>query len=86
MANIATDGPESQSHQLTPRKPLPVNALGPDAMPSLARRICRMPRGSWNQLGPLTPNQASTALMLPEALNRNNQSTVIATELVTEGK
>ncbi len=42
--------------------------------------------GSLNQFGPFRPNQASTLLTAPLAENRKSQSTVIATELVTEGK
>ncbi len=45
-----------------------------------------MPRGSWNQFGPLIPTQPSTSFTAPVVLNRNSHSTVIATELVTDGK
>ena len=44
------------------------------------------PRGSWYQLGPLTPSQLSALFTAPVALNRNSHSTVMATELVTLGK
>ena len=45
-----------------------------------------MPLGSLNQFGPLMPNHERTALTAPLALKRNSHSTVIATELVTDGK
>ena len=86
MANIATDGPDSQSHALTPRKLCSVSAAGPFLTPNAESRMWTMPRGSLNQFGPLTPNHLSIALMGPAALNRNSHSTVIATELVTDGK
>ena len=45
-----------------------------------------MPLGSWNQLGPVIPIQARTALTTPVWENRNSQRIVIATDEVTEGK
>ena len=48
--------------------------------------MCPTPRGSANQLGPLMPNQASTALTTPEALNRNRNTIEMATDEVTDGK
>ena len=45
-----------------------------------------MPDGSLNQLGPLIPSHDSASLTAPEVEKRNSHSTVMATELVTEGK
>ena len=86
MANMATEGPASQSQRLTPRKECSVSAAGPCVIPKVASRLWTIPRGSWNQLGPSTPNTRRIAFTLPEALKRNSHNTVIATELVTDGK
>ncbi|MDR6170039.1 hypothetical protein QE359_001068 [Curtobacterium sp. SORGH_AS776] len=42
--------------------------------------------GSLNQFGPLIPAQLMILLTAPVDENRNSQRTVMATELVTEGK
>ena len=86
-ADIATDGPDSQSHQLTPRKSCSVSRLGAvgDARGGRAPRG-RSRAGRWNQFGPFMPTQPSTLFTAPVVLNRNSHSTVIATELVTDGK
>ena len=49
---IATDGPASQSHQLTPRKSCSVSRPGPSVDPERAEGTWRMPLGSLNQFGP----------------------------------
>ncbi len=85
-AVIATDGPPIQSHHETPRKELPVSAGGPLFMPSPASASWMIPDGSLNQFGPLMPTHDSTLLMAPDWLNRKSHRTVIATELVTDGK
>ena len=85
-ADIATDGPASQSHQETPRKPAPVSASGPFETPTAPSATCTMPRGSLNQLGAATPIADMIWLTGPANENRNSHSTVIATELVTDGK
>jgi hypothetical protein len=78
--------PPSQSHQETPRSVFCVRAAGPVLTPNRPRRLWMIPFGSLNQFGPLTPNQESTLLTAPVVLNRNSHSTVMATELVTDGK
>ncbi len=45
-----------------------------------------MPLGSANQLGPLRPIAPRISLTTPKVLKRKVNSTVIATEAVTEGK
>ena len=45
-----------------------------------------MPRGSVNQFGSVDADRARISLTTPVVLNRKSHSTVIATELVTEGK
>ena len=85
-ADIATEGPDSQSHHETPRKPVPVRASGPSVMPTAARATCTMPRGSLNQFGAASPIADRIWLTGPANENRNSHSTVIATELVTDGK
>ena len=61
-------------------------AAAPLSTPTAPSTMWKTPRGSLNQFGPLIPNQPSTLLTAPVALNRNSHSTVIATELVTDGK
>src|SRR4051794_34228142 len=85
-ANIATEGPASHSHQVIPRNPFVVSAWGPESMPIAARPMWRMPFGSLNQFGPLMPTHESTSFTTPVVEKRKSQSTVIATELVTDGK
>ena len=48
--------------------------------------MCSTPRGSANQFGPSMLTHDRILLITPVALNRNSHSTVIATELVTDGK
>ncbi len=86
-ADIATEGPASQSHHETPRKPFRVSAVGARRRRRRApSRMCRSPLGSLNQLGPSMPTRARIALTTPVVEKRNSHSTVIATELVTDGK
>lgn len=85
-ADIATEGPDSQSHHDTPRKSEPVSVAGPVETPRAPRATWTMPRGSLNQLGPSSPSRAMIALTGPANEKRKSQSTVIATELVTDGK
>ena len=54
--------------------------------PNQPSMTCSTPRGSANQFGPSMLTQDSTLFTTPVALKRNNHSTVIATELVTDGK
>ena len=83
---IATDGPAIHSHQLMPRNSLEVRNSGPAWTPTAPRATCTIPRGSLNQFGPVMPIHESTSLTTPDVENRNSHSTVIATELVTDGK
>ena len=77
--HIATDGPESQSHQVSPSGPSP--AIGPaSATPTSPRSLCSTPLGSANQFGPLAPNQEITAFTAPLALNRKMNTVVMATD------
>ena len=63
-----------------------VSASGSLVMPTAPSALCRTPLGSLNQFGPEMPIHESTSLMTPVVEKRNSQSTVMATELVTEGK
>ena len=85
-ALIATEGPASQSHHEIPRKSLPARAPGAVSTPKTPSTMCSTPRGSANQFGPSRLNQDRILLTTPVALKRKSQSTVMATELVTEGK
>src|SRR5690606_5447900 len=85
-AVIATDGPAIHSHQVTPSGPSPARNEGTEFTPSQLSTMWNTPRGSANQLGPLTLSQLRTPLTTPEAPNRYRNTTVIATELVTDGK
>lgn len=85
-ALIAQDGPASQSHHETPKKPWPTSIRGPLWIPNAPSAACSTPAGALNQFGPWMPTQPSSLLMAPLVLNRKSQSTVIATELVTDGK
>ena len=82
-AHMATDGPASHSQVLIPNRTGCWRAAGPSPPP---RMRWMMPRGSWNQLGPVMANSPRKALMAPDAENRNSHRTVIATEEVTDGK
>ncbi len=46
----------------------------------------RIPRGSLSQLGPSMLSLARIAFTVPLALNKNRNMTVMATELVIDGK
>src|SRR5690606_33905120 len=83
--HIATEGPANQSHQLRPSGP-PAAAAPDPSTPRPPSSRCSTPRGSANQLGPLTPSQPSTWLTAPEEVNRKMKIVVMAIELVTEGK
>ena len=85
-ALIATDGPASHSHHEMPRNSLEASASGAVSRPKTPRTMCSTPRGSSNQFGPSIANHDSTLLTTPVGLNRNSHSTVMATELVTDGK
>jgi hypothetical protein len=89
IAHIATLGPEVQSHQVRPSMPCPVSAAGGAVVstsPTASRARCRTPRGSANHCGPLMPNRPRMALIAPLLANMNRKTTLMATELVTDGK
>ena len=86
MMSIPTLGPASQSHHVTPRNPWAVSAAGPECTPTRPSRSCSTPEASFCQSGPVIPTAASRLLTTPVLVNRKYQSTVMATELVTEGK
>ena len=52
---MATQGPASQSHQVTPRKTVREAIDGGASTPNVPSTTWRIPRGSLNQLGPLQP-------------------------------
>src|SRR5262249_7114497 len=83
---MATLGPDSQSHQLRPPRLPPASAAGGLSTPNQPRMMCSTPRESENQAGPLIPNTDSRPLTAPELANMNRNTTLIATELVTDGK
>ena len=85
-ADIAIDGPASHSHSEMPRTSVDASASGAVSTPNQPSMTCSTPRGSANQFGPSMLTQESTLFTTPVALKRNNHSTVIATELVTDGK
>lgn len=85
-ADTATEGPESQSHQLTPRSVPDSSAAGGELMPTAPARMWKTHVGSWNQFGPVIPSSDGNLFTAPVALNRNSHKTVMATGLVTEGK
>jgi hypothetical protein len=85
-AVIATDGPATHSHVVTPRKPGVCIQPGGSPTPTPRSRLWSTPSGLLNQFGPLAPKNASTWLTAPEAVKRNSHTVVIAIELVTDGK
>src|SRR5262245_31884570 len=89
IAHIATLGPAVHSHQDRPSRlwvaSQPGGASG-SMSPALASATWMIPRGSENHFGPSTPNALSNALTAPPLVNRNRNTTLIATELVTDGK
>src|SRR3954468_7910056 len=84
MTNIATDGPESQSHRLRPR-------ISPCAQPGLSTPTAlkarwSSPRLSLNHCGPSMPKKPRKALTAPELEKRKRKTVAMAMELVTDGK
>ena len=89
MAHIATDGPDDHWNQVSPRNSWSASQAGGFSVstsPVRDRIRCPTPRGSANQFGPLIPNHASTALTAPDAVNRNRNTSEMATDDVTDGK
>src|SRR4051812_14876259 len=86
IAHIATLGPESHSHQLRPKGPPAASPAGASCTPTRPSSRCTSPRGSENHCGPSRPNMDSSWLIAPELENMNRNTTLIATELVTDGK
>jgi hypothetical protein len=84
-ALIATEGPANQSHQLTPSRSWSVRNAGP-VTPIAPRALWTTPLGSWNQAGPSIPSHDSARFTAPVCVKRNSHTTVMATELVTDGK
>lgn len=82
-AVMATEGPASHSQDEMPRKPGCAMDAGALVLPV---RMWRTPRGSANQFGPVMVSLASRAFTAPDAENKNSQTVVMATELVTDGK
>ena len=90
IAHIATLGPESQSHL---RQPEQVRVAGERrrrrsgfTRPTPPRMMWSRPRESENHCGPWMPKKPSSALTAPPLVNMNRNTTLIATELVTDGK
>jgi hypothetical protein len=84
--HMATLGPASHCHQVMPRNRDDSRADGGESTPTHPNRMWTIPRGSLNQLGPSMLSFARNAFTVPLALNKNRNTTVIATELVTDGK
>ncbi len=53
--HMATDGPESQSHQVSPSGAPPARNGGADVTPNAPSRLCRIPDPLWieKRVGPL---------------------------------
>ncbi len=89
IVHMATLGPDSQSHHDSPSGPPSVSAAGGASVSTRPRppsnRWSR-PRESENHSGLLIPNVASRLLTAPELAKMNRKTTLMATELVTEGK
>ena len=83
---IATDGPDSQSHNGNPPTVVSSRNLGGPSTPNSTSASCSTPRESVNQFGPWIPTNSSSALTAPEPENRNRKITEMATELVIDGK
>src|SRR5262245_58662948 len=89
IAQRATLGPANHSHHDSPNTPWRASAEGGAAgstRPTLDSTTWTTPRGSENHCGPRMPTAPSSALTAPLLVNRNRNTTLIATELVTEGK
>jgi hypothetical protein len=84
--DIAMLGPASQFHSETPSTSVSVRNAGPSSTPTAPSSTCTTPRGSSNQLGPSMLRKLSAEFTTPLELNRNRNTTVMATELVTDGK
>ncbi len=81
--HIATEGPEIHSQMLRPR----ISALAQaGCRPEGAERDVEQARESLNHAGPSMPTRASRALTAPEFWKRKRKTTLMAIELVTEGK
>src|SRR5689334_4434573 len=83
--HIATDGPEIHSQTDLPSTS-PWAHDGLSSTPTALKKMWNSPRESLNHAGPWIPKISRTALTAPELANRKRNTTLIAIELVTEGK
>ena len=89
IADIATLGPASHSHSDSGPISVSASQVGGVSMlhsPSLSPNRWIRPRGSANQVGGLNPTADTILLTAPVPVNRNRNTRLIATELVTDGK
>src|SRR4051812_28734387 len=89
MTDIATLGPDSQSHHDKPNGPWPASAAGGccgSTRPEPLSSRWISPRGSLNHCGPWMPKKPSSELKAPALAKMKMNTTLMATELVTEGK